>query len=65
MTNDRVLLAVVAVVGLTLLGGLLGVVLLAVNGQPVPDVLQNVTIGSLTLLGGLLVPTGVKAPRQP
>ena len=58
MNTDRVMLAVIAVVGATLLGGLLGIIILSVNGQPTPDVLQNVTIGSLTLLGGLLVPRG-------
>lgn len=54
--GDRLMLAVVCVVGATLLGGLAGIVVLAVTSTPVPDVLQNVTIGSLTLLGGLLVP---------
>lgn len=44
-------------------GGLIAVLLLAVsligllasNGQPVPDVLQNLAIGSLTALAGVLV----------
>lgn len=54
--GDRLMLAVVLIVGSTLVGGLAGIVALAVLHQPVPDVLQNVTIGSLTLLGGLLVP---------
>ncbi len=49
---------VIGFVGLTLLGALAGIVLLALNGQPVPDVLQNVAVGALTGLVGLLVPAG-------
>lgn len=47
---------VVLIVGTALLAGLAGIIVLAAQDRTVPDVLQNVTIGSLTLLGGLLVP---------
>ncbi len=53
MTSIRL---VVGFVGVTLLAGLTGIVVLAANGQAVPDVLQNVTVGALTGLVGLLVP---------
>lgn len=35
----------------------LGVIVLAVLQHPIPDLLQNVAVGSLTGLVGLLVPT--------
>lgn len=57
----RLVLAVVAVVGLSLLGSVVGIVVLALNGQPVPDVLQNIAVGSLTGLVGLLVQTKNRA----
>lgn len=62
-TNDRLLLAVVVIVGLTLVGGLAGIIALSMTdpARTIPDVLQNVTIGSLTLLGGMLIPTGRRA----
>lgn len=51
-------------VGATLILSVLGIVLLAFGdfggGRPIPDVLQNIAIGSLTGLVGLLV-----NPRQP
>lgn len=53
MTATRL---VVLIVGTALLAGLAGIIVLSARGTAVPDVLQNVTIGSLTLLGGLLVP---------
>lgn len=58
MTSERLTLAVVVIVGLTLLGGLAGIVglSLAEPARSIPDVLQNVTIGALTLLGGILIP---------
>ena len=48
--------AVVYFVGFTLLASLVGIVVLATQGQPIPDVLQNIAVGSLTGLVGLLVP---------
>lgn len=55
---------VIGFVGATLLGSLLGIVLLALNAQPVPDVLQNIAIGALTGLVGLLVPAGRGGPVE-
>lgn len=55
MTNFRLYLMVVAFIGVTLLAGVAGIVVLAVLERPTPDVLQNVTIGALTGLVGLLV----------
>lgn len=49
---------VIGFVGAVLVLGVLGIVALAWRGQPVPDVLQNVTVGALTGLVGLLVPSG-------
>jgi hypothetical protein len=42
----------------------LGIIALALREQPVPDVLTNVTIGALGLLGGLLVPNRGGAEQQ-
>lgn len=39
------------------LGGLIGIITLAVLHVAIPDVLQNVTIGSMTALGGILSKT--------
>lgn len=47
---------VVAALALVLLVSVVGIVLLAYTGQPVPDVLQNIAVGSLTALAGVLVP---------
>lgn len=55
MTPTRL---VILLVGLVLVIAVLGIVLLAVNTQPVPDVLQNIAVGALTGLVGLLVPAG-------
>jgi hypothetical protein len=52
MTSMRL---VISLVGACLVLCVAGIVLLAVLGHPVPDVLQNVAIGSLTGLVGLLV----------
>lgn len=48
---------VVVLVGSLALVALVGIIALAFRGQPIPDVLQNVAVGSLTGLVGLLVPT--------
>lgn len=42
----------------TLLLAVGGVIALAFNNQPIPDVLQNIAVGSLTALAGVLVPAG-------
>lgn len=53
MNNIR---AVVYFVGLTLLLSLCWIGYLAGQGLGIPDVLQNIAVGSLTGLVGLLVP---------
>lgn len=58
VTPSTQLGAVILFVGLTLLGSLAGIVVLAAMENPIPDVLQNVAVGSLTGLVGLLVPAG-------
>lgn len=55
---------VVALVGLLALVALGGIIALAWAGQPVPDVLQNVAVGSLTGLVGLLVPADRARVRE-
>jgi hypothetical protein len=52
---------VILFVGLTLLGSLAGIIVLASQQHPIPDVLQNVAVGSLTGLVGLLVPSRTPA----
>jgi hypothetical protein len=47
---------VIAILGLVLLTAVDGIIWLTAQGHPVPDVLQNVAVGSLTGLVGLLVP---------
>lgn len=53
MTPTRM---VVALIGAVLLLSVVGIIVLATRGNPIPDVLQNVAVGSLTGLVGLLVP---------
>lgn len=50
---------VICFVGTCLLASLVGIVVLAyaMPARTIPDVLQNVAVGSLTGLVGLLVPT--------
>lgn len=60
MTNTQ---SVVFIVGAALLTSIAGIVALAVLRQPVPDVLQNVAVGCLTGLVGLLVPAGSRAEQ--
>lgn len=48
---------VVAAVALALVLAIVGIVALALQGLPIPDVLQNIAVGSLTGLVGLLAPT--------
>lgn len=56
--NTTPIRLVIAFVGCTLLAALVGIVILAGQGHTVPDVLQNVAVGALTGLVGLLVPAG-------
>ncbi len=60
MTPLRLVAAGVIVLALV---AVLGIIALAWRGQPIPDVLQNVAVGSLTGLVGLLVP--VRQPPKP
>lgn len=52
MTDVR---QVIWIVGAALVLSVLGIIGLAVVGKAIPDVLQNVCVGSLTGLVGLLV----------
>lgn len=56
MTPVRLVIVLIGLVLLLAVGGIIG---LATNEQPIPDVLQNVAVGALTGLVGLLVPSGV------
>ena len=47
---------VINIVGAVIVLTLLGIIVPAVREQPIPDVLTNLGIGALGLLGGLLVP---------
>ncbi len=49
---------VVLLVGALALVALVGIIGLSALGNPIPDVLQNVAVGALTGLVGLLVPAG-------
>lgn len=55
MTYSRLVILAVA---LALVLCIVGIIVLAVLGHPIPDVLQNIGVGSLTGLVGLLAPTG-------
>lgn len=55
--SPKTLLLAVLVIGAALLACIAGIVALAATGHPVPDVLQNIAVGSLTGLVGLLVPS--------
>lgn len=46
---------VIWIVGAVLALSVTGIIVLAIQATAIPDVLQNVAVGSLTLLGGLLV----------
>jgi hypothetical protein len=59
-TNLRL---VVGFVGGVFLLSVVGIIALATMEKAIPDVLQNIAVGSMTLLGGLLVPSNDGAPR--
>lgn len=48
---------VVLFVGVGLLGSLGGVIVLALHGIEIPDALKTYIVGSVGMLGGILVPT--------
>ena len=59
--NPRTYAAAVYLIGAALILSVLGIVVLAWDtNRAIPDVLQNIAIGSLTGLAGLL-----SAPRSP
>lgn len=58
MMSPRTILVAVGIVGALAVIAVLGIIGLAVYGQPVPDVLQNVAVGSMTGLLGLLATPG-------
>lgn len=55
---------VVLSLAVTLLVCVLGIILLAVNGQPIPEVLQNIAVGALTAEAGVLVPSTTVSGRR-
>jgi hypothetical protein len=60
------MLAVIVLLGCALLGSIAAITFLAAQSATVPDVLQNLAVGSLTGLAGVLArPTleGVDTPR--
>lgn len=62
--RQAIVLVVRGLVGLTF-AGLLGILVLAVLGKPIPDVLQNVTIGSMTAVAGILSKTSTDDGGKP
>lgn len=56
---------VIGFIGTVLLVCVVGIIYLAATGHPVPDVLQNVTIGALTGLVGVLVPSRSNDAQPP
>lgn len=50
---------VIYFVGSVLILSVVGIVTLALYAKPIPDVLQNIAVGSLTGLVGLLVPSSL------
>lgn len=55
--NPKTLLVAVLIIGALALVAVLGIIGLALTDHTVPDVLQNIAVGSLTGLVGLLVPS--------
>lgn len=54
-SSDKLIVYVIAAVALLALVALCGIIALALRGQVIPDVLQNIAVGSLTGLTALLV----------
>lgn len=55
---------VVIALATTLLVCVLGIIALAMTAHAIPDVLQNIAVGALTALAGVLVPTSATVARQ-
>ena len=55
---------VIGAVAAVLLLAVLGIILLASISHPIPDVLQNIAVGALTGLVGLLAPGSGDVERQ-
>lgn len=56
---------VIAFIGAVLIACVVGIVVLSATDHGVPDVLQNVAVGALTGLVGVLVPSRTNDQRQP
>ena len=54
MSDRRTFFAVIVVLGITLLTCVAGIIGLTMSGLTAPDILENVTVGALTGLAGLL-----------
>lgn len=54
MSDRRTFFAVIVVLGATLLICVAGIIALTMQGLTAPDILENVTVGALTGLAGLL-----------
>lgn len=55
--NPKTLLIAVLLIGVLALLAVVGIIGLALTDHAIPDVLQNIAVGSLTGLVGLLVPS--------
>lgn len=63
MTNPVRL--VIALLGAALLACVVGIIALAVLEAPVPDVLQNIAVGTMTALGALLARPSLTSKDEP
>lgn len=55
---------VILLIGGVLVLAVAGIIALAITSHSIPDVLQNIAVGALTGLGGILVPASVKQPTR-
>lgn len=65
MTSEALFKRALSAIALIGFGALAGIVVLAVVDKPVPDVLQNLAVGSLTALAGMLSRPPSEMPRRP
>lgn len=61
MTTIRL---VIVILGAVLLASVGGIIALSATNHATPDVLQNIAVGSLTGLVGVLVPTRTNDQRE-